>query len=88
MPTKIASRHLEAAKPQENLKSDALAVSTDDATLANILALLREDVLTGPDSLTIRYENKLAAINSNLNRIQNMATDNERYISDLEWGMN
>lgn len=53
-----------------------------------MLAELRADLLTKPDSLSARFENKLASIESKLDGLQTTINDNEQRISDLESGLN
>lgn len=60
----------------------------DNSTLASMLAELRADLLTNPDSLSVRFENKLAAISSKLDGIQSTVHNHEQRISDVESGLN
>ena len=69
-------------------KAEQADTAIDNATLANMLAELRADLLTKPDSLAVRFENKLAAIDTKLDGIQSTVTDHEQRISDLESGLN
>ena len=59
----------------------------DNATLASMLAELRADLLTKPDSLSVRFENKLTTIDARLDGIQTTVTNHEQRISDLESGL-
>ena len=45
-------------------------------------------MLTKPDLQSVRFENKLAAIDTKLDGIQTTLTDHEQRISDLESGLN
>ena len=57
-----------------------------------MLAELRADSLRKPDSLSVKFEkhkqNKLAAIDTQLDGIQTRMTDHEQRISDLDSGLN
>ena len=53
-------------KPEQTTTADS---AIDGATLANKLAQLRADLLTKLDSLAVRFENKLAAIDTKLSGI-------------------
>ena len=70
------------------MSSSTDSASTDNATLASMLAELRADLLTKPDLLSVRFENKLAAIDTKLDGIQTTVTDHEQRISDLESELN
>ena len=75
------------SKPSKKSEQAAAAdTAIDNATLANMLAELRADLLSKPDSLAVRFENNLRAIDTKLDGIQSMVTDHEQRISDLESG--
>lgn len=79
------------SKSSKSTKKEQLApadTAIDNATLASMLAELRADLLTKPDSLSARFENKLASIDSKLDGLQTTINDHEQRISDLESGMN
>lgn len=78
------------SKSSKSTKKEQSApeLAADNATLANMLAELRADLLTKPDSLSVRFENKLASIDSKLDGLQITINDHEQRISDLESGLN
>ena len=77
------------SKPSKKSEQAAPAdTAIDNATLANMLVELRADLLTKPDSLAVRFENKLATIDTKLDGIQSTVTNHEQRISDLESGLN
>lgn len=75
-----------AKQSKKELASPDYAI--DNATLANMLAELRADLLTKPDSLSVRFENKLAAIDAKLDGVQTTVINHEQRFSDLESGLN
>lgn len=75
-----------AKQSKKELASPDSAI--DNATLANMLAELRADLLTKPDSLSVRFKNKLATIDAKLDGVQTTVTNHEQHISDLESGLN
>lgn len=68
-------------KKQEQTSAANLAI--DNATLASMLADLRADLLTEPDSLSVRFENKLAAIDTKLDGIQSTVNNHEQRICGI-----
>lgn len=75
-----------AKQSKKELASPDSAI--DKATLANMLAELRADLLTKPDSLSARFENKLVVIDAKLDGVQTTIANHEQRISDLESGLN
>lgn len=73
-------------KKQEQASAASPAIDND--TLASMLAELRADLLTNPDSLSVRFENKLIAIDTKLDGIQSTVNNHEQRIRDVESGLN
>lgn len=73
-------------KKQEQTSAANPAIA--NATLASMLADLRADLLTEPDSLSVRVENKLAAIDTKLDGIQSTVNNHEQRICDVESALN
>lgn len=77
-----------SSKSTKNEQPAPADTATDNAPLASILAELRADLLTKPDSLSIRFKNKVASTNLNLDSLQITINDHEQRVSDLESGLN
>lgn len=57
----MTSKSSKSTKKDQPAPADA---ATDNTTLASILAELQANHLTKPDSLSVRFENKLASIDA------------------------
>lgn len=62
--------------------------TADNATLTSMLDELRTDLITKSESVDVRFESKVAAIDSKLDGIQTTVTNHKQRISDLESGLN
>lgn len=78
-----------SSKPsKQDKKKEQVSAAVDNATLASMLHSLKADLLTNPDSLSARFENKLGAIETKLDGIQSTVNNHEQRISDVEYGLN